>query len=375
VSAERALLVITDPAARSVDGESVRVAWDVLRAAAPAKIVVPADSAELERALARRGRRRVVVVAGDGGVHAVVRLLERRGELAETPLGVVPVAAHPGAGNGLATALGLPAEPAKAARVALGEHDRALDLLVDDLGGVALRSVRIGHGVRPVRPASLTGPAARKTLRQMWDRATHSVSSAVGQAGHRLRVEADGEVLADTDRPLLSVRVGCDDCGNGSARFRAAEASRAAAAGPGALGTPGAAGTPGDQSAIVQERSVNIDGSPDGPFDSFPDGAGPADGTGTRPAPTTGTASVLVTGCSAGGRFGLPAQTRGADRAADDASPHGLVEVRAREITVCGDDFTYEADAMATGPVRLRTWTVRAAGWRLYVPAPEATSR
>src|SRR6478735_3675584 len=77
VSAERALLVITDPAARSADGESVRVALDVLRAAAPAKIVVPSDAAELERALVRRGRRRVVLVGGDGGMHAVVRVLER----------------------------------------------------------------------------------------------------------------------------------------------------------------------------------------------------------------------------------------------------------------------------------------------------------
>ncbi|UGQ15095.1 diacylglycerol kinase [Yinghuangia sp. ASG 101] len=340
MSAERALLVITDPAARSVDGESVRVALDVLRAAAPAKIVVPADSAELERALARRGRRRVVVVAGDGGVHSVVRLLERGGELAETPLGVVPVAARPGADNALAAALGLPAEPAKAARVALGGHDRALDLLLDDLGGVALRSVRIGNGVRAVRPASLAGPAARKTLRQMWDVAVHSVSSAVGPAGHRLRVEADGAVLADTDRPLFSVHVGCDDRGN----------------------SPAESGTSAEPpTAVVQERSVGTDGPE------------PSGATRTQPAPATGTASVLVTGYAAAGRFGLPAQTRGTERASDDAAAHGLVEVRAREITVCGDDFTYEADAMATGPVRLRTWTVRAAGWRLYVP--EAAAR
>ncbi|WP_436785977.1 diacylglycerol kinase family protein [Yinghuangia sp. YIM S10712] len=335
MSAERALLVITDPAARSVDGESVRVALDVLRAAAPAKTVVPADAAELERALVRRGRRRVVVVAGDGGVHSVVRLLERHGELAYTPLGVVPVAAHAGSPNGLAKALGLPAEPAKAARVALGDHDRALDLLVDDLGGVALRSVRIGNGVRAIRPASLAGPAARKTLRHIWDRAAHTVSSAVGPAGHRLRVEADGEVIADTDRPLFSVHVGCDDCDN-----RPVETTPS-------VDLP---------SATVQERSVNIAGAEAG-------------ATRTQPAPAIGTASVMVTGYPAVSRFGLPAQTRGAARPHEDCSTPGpLVEIRAREITVCGHDFTYEADAMTTGPVRLRTWTVRAGGWRLYVP-------
>lgn len=341
MSAERALLVITDPAARSVDGESVRVALDVLRAAASAKIVVPNDAAELERALVRRGRRRVVVVAGDGGVHAVVRLLDRHGELAGTPLGVVPVETHAGSGNALARALNLPAEPAKAARVALGEHERPLDLLLDDLGGVALRSVRIGNGVRTVRPASPPGPSARKAWRSIWDRAAHTVSSAVGPPGHRLRVEADGRVLADVDRPVLAVHVGCDDCDNG----------------------PAAPGVSSElPSVAVQERSVNI-------ADAEPPGA-------TRTTHATGTANVLVTAYPAAGRFGLPAQTRGTPRPTEDPTPQRgpRLEVRAREITVCGPDFTYEADATATGPVRLRTWTVRPGAWRLYVPAPEPTA-
>jgi diacylglycerol kinase family enzyme len=338
VSAERALLVITDPAARSVDGESVRVALDVLRAAAPAKIVVPTDMAELERALVRRGRRRVVVVAGDGGVHTVVRLLERHGELAGTPLGVVPVETHAGADNTLARALNLPAEPAKAARVALGEHERALDLLLDDLGGVALRSVRIGNGVRAVRPASPTGPPGRKAWRSIWDRAAHTVSSAVGPTGHRLRIEADGRVLADVDRPVLSVHVGCDDCDNG-------------APGPGvSVELP---------SVAVQERSVNI-------ADTEPVST-------TRTDRATGTANVMITTYAGASRFGLPAQTRGVARSPEDDAPQRgpRLEVRAREITVCGPDFTYEADATATGPVRLRTWTVRPGAWRLYVPAPQ----
>ncbi|MDI2130792.1 diacylglycerol kinase family protein [Yinghuangia seranimata] len=338
MSAERALLVITDPAARSADGESVRVALDVLRAAAPAKIVVPTDSADLERALARRGRRRVVVVAGDGGLHTVVRLLDRAGELAGTPLGVVPVdtRALPAAADdahAMAHALGLPSEPAKAARVALGEHERPHDLLCDDLGGVALRSVRIGNGVRAARPAAAAGLVGRRGWRSIWDRAAHTVTAAVGPAGHRLRVEADGRVIADVDQPVLSVHVGCDDrdiCP--------------------AVSVNGS----GSPSVIMQERSANI------------------------AEPAVGTATVLVTAYPSAGRFGLPAQTRGtAARPApgDDGDPDAgpppaaHLEVRAREITVCGPDFTYEADNQATGPVRLRTWTLRPGAWRLYVPA------
>lgn len=316
MSAERSLLVITDPAARSADGESVRVALDVLRACAPSKIVIPTDTADLQRALARRGRRRVVVIGGDAGVHAVARLLDRQGELGDTPLGIVPV--DTGSGHGLAEALGLPAEPAKAARVALGENERSFDLMSDDLGGLALRSIRIGHGVRSTRPAPVRTVPGRG-WRGLVDHAVRTVSStvgaAVGPSGHRLRIEADGCVVADMDRPVLSVHLGCD----GSV-------------------------TPGSKMTEVTSNGT---------------GTGHA-GNGTKSVNGTngsGLASVMITGHPGAARFGA-AQARDA-----------LVQLRAHEITVCGRDFTYAADGMATGPVRLRTWTVRPSGWRLFVPA------
>ena len=300
MSAERSLLVITDPAARSADGESVRVALDVLRACAPSKIVIPTDVSDLERALARRGRRRVVVIGGDAGVHAVTRVLDRQGELGDTPLGIVPV--DTGGGHGLADALGLPAEPAKAARVALGENERSFDLMSDDLGQIALRSVRIGHGVRVTRPTPGTRASGRG-WRGFFDLAARTMSTTVGPSGHRLRVEADGQVIADMDRPVLSVHLGCD--GAISAQLR-----------PGEAASNGRA---------------------------------------------AGTASVSITGHPGTSRFGLTTT-----RPTPAREPS--VRVRAHEITVCGRDFTYAADGMATGPVRLRTWTVRPTGWRLFVP-------
>lgn len=300
MSAERSLLVITDPAARSADGESVRVALDVLRACAPSKIVIPTDISDLERALARRGRRRVVVIGGDAGVHAVTRVLDSQGELGDTPLGIVPV--DTGGGHGLADALGLPAEPAKAARVALGENERSFDLMSDDLGQIALRSVRIGHGVRVTR-STPGSRASGRGWRGLVDFAARTMSTTVGPSGHRLRVEADGQVIVDMDRPVLSVHLGCD--GAISAQVR-----------------PGEAASNG--------RAV-------------------------------GTASVSITGHPGTGRFGLTAT-----RPVPVREPS--VRVRAHEITVYGRDFTYAADGMATGPVRLRTWTVRPTGWRLYVP-------
>jgi diacylglycerol kinase-like protein len=311
VSAERSLLVITDPAARSADGESVRVALDVLRACAPSKIVIPTDQADLERALARRGRRRVVVIGTDAGVHAVARVLDRRGELGETPLGIVPV--DSGNGPGLAYALGLPAEPDKAARVALGENERSFDLMSDDLGGLALRSIRIGHGVG-MRRSTPAKPASGRSWRSLVDQAMRTVSTtvgaAVGPSGHRLRIEADGCVVADMDRPVLSVHLGCD----------------------------------GSTTPRVKMTEVTLNGSANG------NGHG------------AGTASVMITGHPGASRFGLGGPAQGAP------IRRPLVELRAHEITVCGRDFTYAADGMATGPVRLRTWTVRPTGWRLFVP-------
>ncbi|MGC0415170.1 diacylglycerol kinase family protein [Embleya sp. AB8] len=308
MSAERSLLVITDPAARSADGESVRVALDVLRACAPSKIVIPTDTADLQRALARRGRRRVVVIGGDAGVHAVARLLDRQGELGETPLGIVPV--DTGSGHGLAEALGLPAEPAKAARVALGENERSFDLMADDLGGLALRSVRIGHGVRAAR-ATPAGTSAGRRGRGLFEQAARTVSNtlraAVGPSGHRLRIEADGTVVADLDRPVLSVHLGCD----GSA-------------------------APHPNMTEITSNGSNASNGCNG----------------------SGTASVMITGHPGNTRFGQTAPTR-----------EPLIQLRAHEITVCGRDFTYAADGMPTGPVHLRTWTVRPTGWRLFVPA------
>ena len=44
------------------------------------------------------------------------------------------------------------------------------------------------------------------------------------------------------------------------------------------------------------------------------------------------------------------------------------LRVRARTITVSGADFRYRADAVVGGPVRTRTWSVRADAWGLMLP-------
>ncbi|MYS43659.1 diacylglycerol kinase, partial [Streptomyces sp. SID5998] len=98
------LLVVIDPVARRTDGESVRIAKDVLGAGAAVKVCLPEDPEEFARALARRGSRRPVVIGDDRALLRAVTVLHRRRELAGCALSAVPV----GGAVSLARSLGVP---------------------------------------------------------------------------------------------------------------------------------------------------------------------------------------------------------------------------------------------------------------------------
>ncbi|MFJ4336998.1 diacylglycerol kinase [Streptomyces sp. NPDC088915] len=185
------LLVIVDPVARRSDGESVRIAKDVLSAGAEAKICLPDGPEEFSRALARRGSRRPVLLGDDHALLRAVTLLHRERELAEGALSLVPIGA-PEAVE-VAHALGVPRSTPAAARAALDGAVRRLDLLVDDSDGVVLGDLLV-----PAVPAP--APAAPS----VWGTCRSLVRTLVPPAVrlHPLRVEADGVLLADVDAPL-----------------------------------------------------------------------------------------------------------------------------------------------------------------------------
>ncbi|GAA2084173.1 diacylglycerol kinase family protein [Streptomyces albiaxialis] len=299
--------MVVDPVARLTDGESVRIARDVLCAGAPGvKVCLPEDPEETARALARRGSRRPVLVGNDRALLRAVQFLHRDRGLPEAALAVVPVGAAPTVA--LTRGLGVPADAVSAARAVLGGGERRLDLLVDDDGGVVLGGLHIpaspGAGRRGVPPARDAG--AHGDGRSPWRRVCRSFARTVLPQGMRggedrpgelltepaereqvaqaLRVEADGRVLADLDLPVTEVSV-------------------RTAAGPG-----------------LAEVTVRA-------------GAGAGSGAGS----------------GAG-------------------APDGPVVERARVVTVSGTAFRYRADARVGGPVRTRTWTVVPEGWRLVLP-------
>ncbi|MFJ3584703.1 diacylglycerol kinase [Streptomyces sp. NPDC090127] len=266
MSAHDQLLVVIDPVARRSDGESVRIAKDVLCAGAEAKICLPDNPEEFSRALARRGSRRLVVVGDDRALLRTVTLLHRERELADGELSLVPIGAQ--GSLEVAYALGVPRGTVPAARAVLDGVARRLDLLVDDSDGVVLGDLRIPAGrspaVRAVEPPSVWG-TCRSLVRTL---VRPAPTQAVPRV-HRLRVEADGVLLSDIGAPVEGVRV----------------------------------------------RSL------------------------------AGLAAITVQPLS--------------------APP---VHADARILTVSGPDFRYRADAVVSGPVRRRTWTVREEAWRLTLP-------
>ncbi|TXS50236.1 diacylglycerol kinase [Streptomyces sp. uw30] len=204
------LLVVIDPIALRTDGESVRIAKDVLSAGAATKVCLPEDPDEFARALAKRGSRRPVVVGDDGALLRTVALLHRQRQLAECVLSVVPV----GGALSLAGSLGVPTGAVAAARAVLDGVEQRLDLLVDDSDGVVLGGLRIPPIREPAASADAAGPTAG---RPPWLRTCQSLvrtlvpprgPSPAGASGpSRLRVEVDGATLVDLDQPVAAVSV------------------------------------------------------------------------------------------------------------------------------------------------------------------------
>lgn len=202
------LLVVIDPVARRSDGESVRIAKDVLSAGSHAKICLPDTPEEFARALSRRGSRRPVVVGDDHALLRAVAQLHRERELAAGVLSLIPV----GAAHALevAHALGVPRGAVAAARTALDGAVRRLDLLVDDSDGIVLGRLRIPV---PAPPPDARGPQAGVTA--VWDTCRSLVASlvrpvpvaAAHPGTHRLRIEADGVVLSDLNTPVRGLSV------------------------------------------------------------------------------------------------------------------------------------------------------------------------
>ncbi|QES49342.1 diacylglycerol kinase [Streptomyces venezuelae] len=303
-----ALLVLVDPVARRLDGESVRIAKDVLSAGAAAKICLPETPEEFARALARRGHRRPVIVGDDRALVRAVGLLHRERALAAAgALSLVPVG--PLSALPLAHALGVPTGTVAAARAVLDGAVRTYDLLVDDSDGVVLGGLRIP-------PVSAAGPGAGAGARGRRPAAARSVWSACRS------------LVRTLGRPPVAGSAGSG--GSAGADVGAGAGRGAGAAGVAASGVSAA--------RAAHRLRVEADGVLLADLDRS------------------------VEDVSVVGRDGLAEVVV---RTGGGAA--GTVTALARTVTVSGADFRYRADHAVAGPVRRRTWTLYPSAWSLTV--------
>jgi diacylglycerol kinase family enzyme len=195
----KGLLLLVSSKAGSTESEALEAVRAVLAATFDVEVAPTGDPEALDAALDSCEGRQLVVAGGDGSLHLVIRRLHARGELDRGPLGLVPL----GTGNDLARTLGIPLQPDEAARVICSGRPLALDLLVDDAGGVVVNAVHLGLG-------ALAAEAAGRWKRWLGPLAypIGALRTGLRRRAWRLRVTVDGAVLADGRTGLLMVGIG-----------------------------------------------------------------------------------------------------------------------------------------------------------------------
>ncbi len=293
------ILLVTNADAGSHDDEAIDQAITVLREFAEVETAATSDPAELDDVLDRRDGRDIVVAGGDGSLHAVIAALHESDDLDGPTIGLIPL----GTGNDFARGLQLPLDPVAAARVVGHGRRSQVDLLVDDEDGVVVNAVHAGIGADAGREA--------KPWKARLGKLGYVVGAVIAgfkSEGHKVRVVADGSVLADGSRRVLQVGIG-----NGSF-----------------VG----GGTP-----------------------LMPD----AD-------PTDGRADVVVS-FSVRRRNRLLYAVH-LKRGTHDER-HDVKTRRATQVAISGESFWCNADGELTGPFRSRRWELRTAAFTMMLPTAD----
>lgn len=203
------LLVISNAGAGTAGEEALDAALTVLREGAEVEARATSSPDELDDVLAAADGRTVVVVGGDGSIHAVAGALHRLDRLDGTTIAVVPL----GTGNDFARTLGLPLDAAAAARIVLDGAVRPFDLVVDDDGEVTVNNVHIGAGAE----AGAKGAVWKERLGRVGVGKVNlgrlgypigAAQTALRPPVLRVRVEVDGAVVVTPRKRVLMVAVG-----------------------------------------------------------------------------------------------------------------------------------------------------------------------
>ncbi len=252
-------VLLVSAQAGSIDREGVDSVRDVLSGDGAVEVVTLSSKGDLDSALDRRADRRLVLAGGDGSLHVLVKRLWRRGELADVPIGLVPL----GTGNDFARYLDLPLDPAEAADAVLRGRPRRLDLLCSDGGtGIVVNAVHLGKGAEAAQRAG--------TLKQRVGKLAYplgAIASMFGPRGWPMHVNVDDEMLADGNSRLQMVAIGNgSSIGGGAPLFPDADASDGSldvlVLGPGGSRTVGTGGSAFRLMRRARGRAVTVTPAP-----------------------------------------------------------------------------------------------------------------
>ncbi len=298
--------MITNSGAGTADQEALDLALAILRDGASIEVASTANPGELDGVLHRAGSRRIVVAGGDGSLHAVVAALHRRHELAGKTLALLPL----GTGNDFARGTDIPLDIEDAARLVLEGEARPVDLIVDETGEIVVNNVHVGAGAQ----ASRRGHKWKQRLGAVGVGRINlgklgypigALLAAFEPPSQRLRVEVDGRIINDLDKPVMMVAVG-----NG------------ANVGGGTELTP---------EADPESRQVDV---------------------------------MISRSVSLRAKLGYVARLRKGDHHKRD----DVVYLRGSEVSISGEEFYVSADGEIYGPERSRTWHIEPGAYNMVLP-------
>lgn len=193
------LLAIGNASAGSSTDEAQDAALRVLREHHDVTLVTTSSPDDLAEALADHDDvATVVVLGGDGSLHAVVDALRAAGRLADVTVGLVPL----GTGNDFARTLELPKEPASAAEIVVAGKEQALDLIFDGDDTVTVNAAHLGAGTE----AAIAAEPHKKRFGPI-GYAIGALVSGFRVQGKHLAITVDGERVPGRGR-VLQVAVG-----------------------------------------------------------------------------------------------------------------------------------------------------------------------
>jgi YegS/Rv2252/BmrU family lipid kinase len=291
------LALLTNPAAGSADDQALDEAQQVWRDAGVDIVEIPLDDTWVDAAV-RAQPDRLVVAGGDGTVHHCLTSLAAAGRLDWCPVAVLPL----GTGNDLARTLLLPENSGSSATVAIDGHVRPMDVLLDEQRTLVVNAAHVGVGALASERAhtvkSVLGPLAYPV---------GAVLAGATSSGWPVRVEVDGELVADGNRPLLMV-------------------------------------------GLAVGRTIG-GGAPLAP----------------QASPDDGWADVLLVGpTGTWARLDVARRLRAGTHVERD----DVLSLRAREVVIDAADAPLNVDGELLGPAGRRQWAVQRHAWKAVVPAP-----